>query len=229
MVISRSVASGLAVAMAATFVVAPRAQTQGQAPSGLARLEDPQAVEAQLKQLVRGFEQVVENAVVEGGKRVQARTREFLPNITLELAGDPLVSGVVVPGVGFVFDVQCPDILETGLALVEYYMRNQQLVVPTGRVSALPPDFDASREYGNHVRDALMDAMVDFSGPMPIDDSEWLVVVARVPQEGRGGPGRSLNDDRKLVLQIRGGDLRQHRAGAISKTDAKALIKETRF
>jgi hypothetical protein len=227
MVVSRSVVSGLAVAMAAAFVVAPRAQTQG--ATGLARLEDPQAVEAQLKQLVRGFEQVVGNAVVEGGKRVQARTREFLPNITLELAGDPLVSGVVVPGVGFVFDVQCPNILETGLALVDYYLRNQQLVVPTGRVIALPPDFDASREYGNHVRDTLMDAMVDFSGPMPIDDSEWLVVVARVPQEGRGGPSRSLNDDRKLVLQIRGGDLRRHRSGAISKTEVKALIKETRF
>jgi hypothetical protein len=219
MVVSRSVVSGLAVAMAATFVVAARAQTQG--ATGLARLEDPQAVEAQLKQLVRGFEQVVENAVVEGGKRVQTRTREYLPNITLELAGDPLVSGVVVPGVGFVFDVQCPDILETGLALVEYYLRNQQLVVPTGRASALPADFDAPREYGNHVRDTLMDAMVDFSGPLPIDDSEWLVVVARVPQEGRGGPSRSLDDDRKLVLQIRGGDLRQHRAGAISKTEAR--------
>lgn len=227
-VVSRCVVSGLAAAMAVTFVVAPRAQSQGQASSGLARLEDPLAVDVQLKRLVRGFEQVVENAVVEGGKRVQAQTKVFLPNVQLELAGDPLVSGVMVPGVGFVFDVQCPDILETGLALIDYYLQNQATMRPTG--GRLPDDFDAGREYGNNVRDALMDAMVDFSGPLPIDDTEWLVVVARVPQGApRTGVGRSLEDDRKLVLQILGSDLRKHRVGEISKDEAKGRIKETRF
>jgi hypothetical protein len=228
-VLSRVFLSGLAVSALASAPLAQQAQEPPPpAPTQALRMTDPQDVEAQLKPSVRSFEQVVANAVIEGGKRVKLQAEQYYPDLQLELASDPLVSGVFVPNVGLHFDVQCPDILGTSLAMIALY-RNQGLVRSmAGTVPNPPPaNYSAQRAYGEFVRDTLKDAMVDFSGPLALDDGEWLVVVARVPQVV--GANRSLEDNRQLVLQVLGKDLLDYRAGTISRDEAKARIKETRF
>jgi hypothetical protein len=221
-VISRVViSSAVVVALAGTAV-----HTQSQ--SGVVRLGDSpeQQLTVLTKQLVTGFEQVLSSAVVQGGRVVQAQVRNYIPDLSLQLAGEPIVSGFPVEGLGFVFDVQCPNILESPLMMLDYYRNKPELISVAAR-GTLPSDFHAGRAYGDAVREAMMDAMVDFSSPLPLDDGEWLVVVARVPSDGTSR--QDLEDKRKLILQISGADLRSFNERTLSRDEAKQRIRETRF
>ena len=87
-------------------------------------------------------------------------------------------------------------------------------------------DFDVGREYGDYVRDALVDAMLDYSSALPIEPLERLIIIGRVAEQS----ALSLQESkRKLVLQVMGSDLLALREGSISKDEAKARIIESRF
>lgn len=203
------------------------ARAQDQQPLRLGDSPEAQQV-TQIKQAVTGFEQVVANAVILGGRLVQTEVRQYIPDVKLQLAGEPSVSGSPVDEIGYFFDVQCPDILETQLVMLDLYRNRPELIrqMAGTRAATLPADFNAGQVYGDKVRESLMDAMVDFSAPLPLDDAEWLVVVARVPS---GAPRQLLDDSRKLILRISGADLRLYRVGTLSRDEVKARILERRF
>jgi len=231
-VVSRSLVSGAAVAVA--FVAVVGAQQQ------VVRLGDADPEVAQLKQLLHGFEKIVEGAVLSGGNRLAERALTIVPDIQLWLVGSPLVSAVPVPEVGVVVDVQIPDVSAASqqmlLALMQRDVR--RLAPPTQATNAtnsgtpVPPsaaammDFDVGRVYGDYVRDALADAIVDYATALPLGPTDRLVIVGRVtPQDAL-----SLESDkRKLVLQLLGSDVAALRSGEITKEEARARIIEFRF
>ena len=216
--ISRVLVSGAVVATLTGGLVA---QTQ-------VGLDDAPAQQeaALVKRLVSSYEETVASAVIEGGRLVQADVARYLPDLQLRLAGRPIVSGVPIEGVGYLFDVQCPDIMGTQLFYLEMFKNSPELI-PTARTTTtpLPEDFDAGRLYGEHVRESLRAAMVDFSTPLPIDDTERLIVVARVPSSGEP----DLQENRKLILQITGEDLRLFHSRVLSRDEAIQRVRETRF
>jgi hypothetical protein len=216
-VISRVLVSGAVIAALTTAITA---QTQ-------VGLDDAPAQQeaALVKRLVSSYEQTVASAVVEGGRLVQADVARYVPDLQLRLAGRPIVSGAPVEGVGFVFDVQCPDIMGTQLFYLEMFKNSPELITTGRTATPLPADFDAGRLYGEHVRASLRAAMVDFSTPLPIDDTERLIVVARVPSSGEP----DLQENRKLILQITGEDLRLFHSRVLSRDEAIQRVRETRF
>jgi hypothetical protein len=82
--------------------------------------------------------------------------------------------------------------------------------------------------YTNAVREALIDAMIENSGPIPVGAEEWLTVAARdnVPRDPlMPGDTAGLNT---LIFRIKGSDLAAFRAGRLTLEDARrhVLVQE---
>jgi hypothetical protein len=75
---------------------------------------------------------------------------------------------------------------------------------------------------------ALIDAMLDHSGPLAIGPEEWLTVAARgIEVRPRIGPPD--NNSQTFFVSVRGSDLAAFRAGQLSREDAiKRVTKEVR-
>lgn len=87
--------------------------------------------------------------------------------------------------------------------------------------------FDPVTEYRDRVRDALIEALLENSGGLPMMESDWLSVVATNTPLAQQNP---LDPDpRKLTLQIRALDLMKYRRKEITKDDARGRIIESRF
>jgi hypothetical protein len=88
------------------------------------------------------------------------------------------------------------------------------------RSRSLPPA-DPNDMYTRAVKDALVDAMLDHSGPMNIGDEEWLTVAAR----DAGEPYDAFT----LVLRIKGSDLAAFRGGRLTRDEAREKVDVREF
>jgi len=84
---------------------------------------------------------------------------------------------------------------------------------------------DPNEAYTRAVKEALVDAMVESSGPLNLGVDEWLTVAARdnVPNDPLV-PGDST-DLRSVIFRIKGGDLAAFRAGQIPLEEARKRVK----
>ena len=103
---------------------------------------------------------------------------------------------------------------------------------PTPVPASAPPDLallsDPAGVYTREVKEALIEAMIENSGPLGIADHEWLTVAARDGEpSNRLVPGDSY-DLTTTVLRVRGSDLAAYRAGRLTLADAirKVEVKE---
>jgi hypothetical protein len=86
---------------------------------------------------------------------------------------------------------------------------------------------DPNEEYTNAVKDKLIDAMLEYSGPMKLSPDEWLTVAAR-DSEGPVVPGQ-LYDAMTIVLRVKGSDLAAYHAKQISYADARKRVEVREF
>ncbi len=92
----------------------------------------------------------------------------------------------------------------------------------------LPPSMaDPGEAYTSEVKEALIDAMLDYTGALKIGADEWLTVAAR-DNEPRLNPG-DLYDTSTIVLRIKGGDLAAFRADRITRDDARKRVEVREF
>ena len=87
---------------------------------------------------------------------------------------------------------------------------------------------DPSEAYTGEVRAAMIDAMIENSGPLVIGADEWLTVAARdnAPSDPFT-PGD--HDVTTLVLRIKGSDLNAFRAGQLTLDQARARVEVGEF
>jgi hypothetical protein len=89
---------------------------------------------------------------------------------------------------------------------------------------------DAGRLYTESVQRALIDAMLDFSGPMNLSPAEWLTVAARDNAERDAlAPQDPYETSVTVLLRISGADLREYRAGLIDKATARGRVRIGEF
>jgi hypothetical protein len=70
------------------------------------------------------------------------------------------------------------------------------------------------------VRNALMDAMLDYSRGLSLEAGEWLQIAARRHSDDpRLAP--TDTDARTVMIRVRGADLTQFLAGQISREEAR--------
>jgi hypothetical protein len=82
--------------------------------------------------------------------------------------------------------------------------------------------------YESAVKQALIDAMLDHSGPLEIGPDEWLTVAARDNEDRRLSPS-NVYDLATIVLRIKGADLAAFRAGKLTREEARSKVEISEF
>jgi hypothetical protein len=88
---------------------------------------------------------------------------------------------------------------------------------------------DPNEAYTNAVTTALMDAMLDYSGPLQIGPDEWLAVAARDYEGQRGLEPDAPYDLVTVVMRIKGSDLTAFRANRLTREEARKRIEMKEF
>jgi hypothetical protein len=107
-------------------------------------------------------------------------------------------------------------------------LESRAVVPRTSPRQADPVITEPDVAYTKAVRESLIDAMIENSGPMAVSADEWLTVAARdnVPRDPlMPGDTAGLNT---LIFRIKGSDLAAFRAGRLSLDEARrhVLVQE---
>ena len=100
-------------------------------------------------------------------------------------------------------------------------------ITPAGAETQQPSDpilNDPEEAYRGEVKQALMEAMLDHSGPLAIGPEERLTIAAR-RNEDRARLAPADSDAQTIVIRAVGADLAAFRAGRISREDAIKRIE----
>ena len=85
---------------------------------------------------------------------------------------------------------------------------------------------DPNELYTDSVKNALIDVMLKFSGPLKIRESEWLTVAAS-DSEAPQPPG-PLQETSRILISIKGSDLTAYQSGKLSRDEVmkKVAVRE---
>ena len=104
-----------------------------------------------------------------------------------------------------------------------------QTTAPPAPVVDLALVEDPNGTYTREVSVAIVDAMIENSGPLPIADNEWLTVAARDNvRPDRLVPGDTSNIS-SIVFRIRGTDLAAFRAGRMTLEETRKHVEIKQF
>ena len=88
---------------------------------------------------------------------------------------------------------------------------------------------DPNGAYTREVSVAIVDAMIENSGPLPVGENEWLTVAARDNiRPDRLVPGDTSNIS-SIVFRIKGSDLAAYRAGRMSLEETRSRVEIKQF
>lgn len=206
---------------------------------------DPQTTET-LKVQVEGFERSLLGAIDSAAGQMNQRVREAYPGVPVGLrySALPIVSGIVLPDVGPVFYVLIPGIEPVDLSILKMYAPRIQAPVAgrpgeATRVSGagivaddpvkppVPPLTDPDQEYTALMRVALVSAVLEHAVTVTVPTGQALTVIAG---ELPTGPASPFNPrSRALILQIKSEDLVALRENRLTREEAKARIKESKY
>jgi hypothetical protein len=166
-------------------------------------------------------------------KEVQART----PNANL-FTGDARAKGFILDGYGVFVYVEIPAIDLTVSLMVDQAERDLQrrsgdvsiankLDTPSSAKETLREVEDTGEKYRAAVKQALADAMLDYSKNLDLKPDEWLSVAAR-GSESALLPGEILQLT-TVVLRVKGSDLADYLAGRLTKEQAREKVEVRQF
>lgn len=78
--------------------------------------------------------------------------------------------------------------------------------------------------YTTEVKNALIEAMIEYSAPIPLAADEWLTIAAR-DREGSRVQAGAPYEVSTLLLRIRGEDLAAYRAGHIDGREVRTRVE----
>ena len=82
---------------------------------------------------------------------------------------------------------------------------------------------DPGELYTTQVKSALVDAMIEYSAPLPLSPTEWLTVAARDQDGSRLQPGDPYEVS-TILLRVRGADLAAFRSGQIDREETRRRV-----
>jgi hypothetical protein len=241
-VLSRSMIVGGVLAMGVPVFAQGSGGQTATPPVAQSQPTPTSATNAQLDRLradVGTFEIVLQRAVDKAALELTQWAETILPNVPLFQAAPPIARGVPAGDVSITFHIEVsemvgvnlwqtvaartrpqgdPNVRTTGATVIQ----GDPLTGPPAASPATGNSINA--HYSDFVRDAVIDAILDQSGVLPLKDEQTLA-VAVIPVSVTGPPAQS----RTLILSIKGLDLSLLRQGKISRDEAKRRIIETRF
>jgi hypothetical protein len=226
------------VAVAALLAPAPASAQPARPAEDAAERLQAQA-DAELKAQIGSFSYVLRDAVERGGQRLAEWAGRIVPGIELALAANPAVEATPLPDGSLLFDVRVPEIMQTSMMLFSRQapqagsvpVNRGGAVRATGVVADDPLTGVATtpnQQYSDYVREALIEALIDSSRILSVENGQWLTVAAIGVDVAVVNP-LYRNTSRKLILSIKGDDLLTYRRGDISRDEVKTRIHERRF
>src|SRR5438045_9751399 len=107
----------------------------------------------------------------------------------------------------------------------------QSGAIPAPRAPEIVPVVfdDQNGAYTREVSAAIIYAMIENSGPLPVGDNEWLTVAARDNvRPDRLVPG-DMSNISSIVFRIKGSDLAAFRAGRVTLDDTRTRVEVKQF
>ena len=87
---------------------------------------------------------------------------------------------------------------------------------------------DPGEAYTQEVKAVILDAMIENSGPLALDDDEWLTIAVR--DNAPSDPFMTGDPDvRTLVLRVKGGDVNEFRAGRLTVEQVRSRVRIGEF
>jgi len=118
-------------------------------------------------------------------------------------------------------NVDVRDSLEEALRSIESLVGHPSPPPP-------PPDFDPGEMYAMEIRDALANAMLDYTDSLPLAANEWLT-VATTSSGNRADSPTDLPRGLGLMLRVRGNVLIALRRGEMARSEALSRIEYSEF
>jgi hypothetical protein len=184
------------------------------------------------------FEGTLVGAVKVAASRVAKDVQSRTPNANL-FTGDARAKGFILDGYGVFVYVEIPALdLQVSL-MVDQIERDLQR--RTDRASGVANRADGAptatetlrgvedtgEKYRAAVKQALADAMLDYSKNLDLKPNEWLSVAAR-GNESALLPGEILQLT-TVVLRVKGSDLADYLAGKLTKEQAREKVEVRQF
>jgi hypothetical protein len=102
-----------------------------------------------------------------------------------------------------------------------------QTVPDSAPATATVDTRDPNELYTDSIKSALIDAMLNYSGPMELGADEWLTIAAR-DSDGPVMPGM-VDDASTIVLRVKGSDIAAFVAKRISLEEARKRVQVKEF
>jgi hypothetical protein len=93
--------------------------------------------------------------------------------------------------------------------------------------AAEPPVDDPHTSYTEAVKNAIIDAMLDYSLPMDLGEEEWLTVAAR-DSEGPMTPDE-IYDASTILIRVKGSDLATYAADRSKRAEVRGRVQVREF
>lgn len=148
------------------------------------------------------------------------------------LTGSLTARGFMLEGYGVFFAVEIPGVVPSVASLQAMRQRTESRpgepqALRTADSAALNPAMNADAQYVDLVKNALVDAMVDYSKPLGLQQDEWLTVAAADGDEPMNPA--YLAQRSTLVLRVRGSDIVDYLAGRLTKDAVRKKVEVRKF
>jgi hypothetical protein len=209
------VLQGLAVGVALSVITPVGAQSPAR----------PEATAAQIqaRQQIAAFEGALENAIQYGTQMLNQRLQASNTDNMVMLAGLTRARGFRLDDYGVLFDVEFPSMRRSMVWTIQELERaNAGRAV---RTADSAPTVRPREIYQTEIANALVNAILDYTGAVGVGASEWLTVAARESVlERRFMPGDPNDTAMTVILRIKGSDLQALRDRAITREEGRTRM-----
>ncbi len=112
---------------------------------------------------------------------------------------------------------------------IQFPARPAGAPTPDSKTASAAAPVDPNEAYTNAVTGSIIDAMLEYSGPLRIGPDEWLTVAARDYEGQQGLAPDAPYDLVTIVMRIKGSDLQAYRAGRLTKEEARKRVEQREF
>lgn len=217
--------NGVIRALTLGLVLSAAALVAAQSPAKSAA--ELTSAQMQARQQISAFEGMLENAVRHGAQMLNQRLQASNTDNMVMLAGLTRARGFRLDDYGVVFDVEFPSMRRSMVwTMQELGRANASTARGGGRAvqTADAPQAVRPREiYQSEITTALINAIVDYTGPLGVAPAEWLTVAAR--ESVRFVPGDPNDTAITVILRIKGSDLQALRDRKMSRDEGRSRVE----
>lgn len=188
------------------------------AQSSVRQAGETTSAQIQARQQISAFEGALENAVRFGAQMLNQQLQSSNTDNMVMLAGLTRARGFRLQDYGVVFDVEFPSMRRSMVWTIQELERANAARAVRAAEAAPAPVIRPREIYQTEIANALVSAILDYTGTVGIGPAEWLTVAAR----------ESLLDRRLLdpndtaitvILRIKGSDLQALRDRTITREE----------